>query len=38
MTLLVEYKCEQTIPRIYSIKHKYIKDIRDMNNMSMQDK
>jgi len=28
MTLLVEYKCEQIIPSIYSIEHKYIKHIR----------
>ena len=28
MALLVEYKCEQTIPNIYSIKHKNIKHIR----------
>ena len=28
MTLLVEYKCEQTIPSIYSINHKYIKHIK----------
>ena len=28
MALLVEYKCEQTIPNIYTIKHKYIKHIK----------
>jgi len=28
MALLVEYKCEQIIPNIYSIKHKYFKHIR----------
>jgi len=37
MALLVEYKCEQIIPSIYSIEHKYIKHVIDKNNKSMQD-
>ena len=28
MALLIEYKCEQTISSIYSVKHKNLKHIR----------
>jgi len=37
MALLIEYKCEQIIPSIYLIEHKYIKHIMNINNKSMQD-
>ena len=37
MTLLVGYKCEQIIPSIYSIKHKYIRHIKMRAIKSMQD-
>ena len=37
LALLVEYKCEQIIPSIYQFKHKYIKQVMNMNNNSMQD-
>ena len=37
MALLVEYKCEQTIPSVYQFKHKYIKQEMNMNSKSMQD-
>ena len=36
MAFLVEYKCEQTNPSIYQFEHKYIKQIMNMNNKSMQ--
>ena len=34
---MVEYKCEQTNPKHITIKHKYIKQVMDMNNKCMQD-
>ena len=37
MTLLVEYKCEQTIPSIYQFKHKIYQAYKDKSNVSMQD-
>jgi len=37
MALLVDYKCEQTIPSIYQFKHKYIKQVMNMNNKSKHD-
>ena len=37
MTLLVEYKCEQTIPKHITIKHTIFKHIRDMSNKHKQD-
>ena len=37
MALLVECKCELTIPSIYQFKHKYIKQVMNMNNKSMED-
>ena len=37
MALLVEYKCEPTIPKHITIWHKYIKQVMNMNNKNMQD-
>ena len=37
MALLVEYKCKQTNSSIYQFKHKYIKQVMNMKNKSMQD-
>jgi len=37
MTLLVEYKCDQTISSIYQYSARYIKHIKMKNNISMQD-
>ena len=37
MTLLVEYKCEQTIPKHITIKHKIYQAYKEISNVSMQD-
>ena len=37
MALLVEYKCKQTNLSIYQFEHKYIKQVMNMKNKSMQD-
>ena len=37
MVLLVEYKCEQTIPSIYQLSTRNIKQVKDINNKHMQD-
>ena len=37
MSLLVQYKCEQTLTRIYSIEHKIYQAYKDIGNVSMQD-
>jgi len=37
MALLVEYKCEQTIPKYITIKHNENQAYKDESNMSMQD-
>ena len=37
MALLVEYKCEQTIPKHITIQHKIYQAHKDESNISMQD-
>ena len=37
MALLVEYKCEQTIPKDITIQHKIYQAYKDESNISMQD-
>ena len=37
MALLVEYKCEQTIPKHITIRHKIYQAYKDKGNISMQD-
>ena len=37
MALLVEYKCEQTIPSIYQLSIRNIKQVKYINNKQMQD-
>ena len=37
MALLVKYKCEQTIPSIYQLSTRNIKQVIDINNKHMQD-
>ena len=37
MTLLVEYKCEQTIPSKYQLSTRNIKQVKYINNKHMQD-
>ena len=37
MALLVEYKCEQTIPKHITIQHKMYQAYTDESNISMQD-
>ena len=36
MALLIEYKCEQTIPNIYQLSTRNIKQVIDINNKRMQ--
>jgi len=37
MALLVEYKCEKTIPSMYQFKHKIYQAYKWTSNVSMQD-
>ena len=37
MALLVEYKCEQTVPKHIIIKHKRYQAYKNKGNVSMQD-
>jgi len=37
MALLVEYKCEQTIPNIYQLSTRSIKQVKYINNKHTQD-